>query len=102
MEQESGLESMKTTIFTSEYVFQLISSVTLKVWYNMCFKFSLLLLQGLHNISDYAVSFHYITPEMMMNLEYLVYRLKPYGILPGIPHINGPNKELYLNITSKH
>ncbi|XP_055958044.1 glycoprotein-N-acetylgalactosamine 3-beta-galactosyltransferase 1 [Patella vulgata] len=33
-----------------------------------------------NTMSDYPVSFHYMTPKAMFTMEYYVYHLKPYGI----------------------
>ncbi|XP_057658309.1 glycoprotein-N-acetylgalactosamine 3-beta-galactosyltransferase 1-like isoform X2 [Diorhabda carinulata] len=35
---------------------------------------------GLECCSDNAISFHYIRPNMMYAMEYLIYHLKPFGI----------------------
>ncbi|XP_071101942.1 glycoprotein-N-acetylgalactosamine 3-beta-galactosyltransferase 1-like [Haliotis cracherodii] len=37
--------------------------------------------QGIENISDYAISFHYVSPKKMASLEFFVYHLRPYGII---------------------
>ena len=41
-------------------------------------------MQGPDCCSDYAVSFHYVPPNMMYVFDYLVYQLKPYGIVPQL------------------
>ncbi|KAH9489580.1 Glycoprotein-N-acetylgalactosamine 3-beta-galactosyltransferase 1 [Bulinus truncatus] len=36
---------------------------------------------GIENMSNYAISFHYVSGNRMYDLEYYIYHLRPYGIL---------------------
>ncbi|XP_035824825.1 glycoprotein-N-acetylgalactosamine 3-beta-galactosyltransferase 1 [Aplysia californica] len=44
--------------------------------------------QGVENVSDYAISFHYVKPKQMYLLEFLVYHLHPYGVINNIQDLN--------------
>ncbi|XP_062142792.1 glycoprotein-N-acetylgalactosamine 3-beta-galactosyltransferase 1-like [Drosophila sulfurigaster albostrigata] len=37
--------------------------------------------EGLDCCSDNAIAFHYVSPKMMYVMDYLIYHLKPYGIV---------------------
>ncbi|KAK7500814.1 hypothetical protein BaRGS_00008058 [Batillaria attramentaria] len=44
--------------------------------------------KGMENISDYAVTFHYMGPSRIYALEYFVYHLRPYGIISKTQTLN--------------
>lgn len=44
--------------------------------------------QGIENVSDYAISFHYMGPAKMYTMEYFVYHLRPYGIISRTQTLN--------------
>jgi len=50
------------------------------------------LLQGVESISDYAISFHYVTVEQLYNLDFYVYHLRPYGVVSGLQELNQPRE----------
>lgn len=45
--------------------------------------------EGLDCCSDNAISFHYVSPNQMYVLDYLIYHLKPYGIVPYSQPLTG-------------
>ena len=49
-------------------------------------------LQGPDCCSDYAISFHYVPPNMMYVFEYMVYHLRPYGISSNLVQQMHPPK----------
>ncbi|XP_067671690.1 glycoprotein-N-acetylgalactosamine 3-beta-galactosyltransferase 1-B-like [Haliotis asinina] len=44
--------------------------------------------KGADSVSDYAISFHYVSPQKMYFLEFYVYHLRPYGNVSGTREIN--------------
>lgn len=44
--------------------------------------------QGTESVSDYAITFHYVTPQKMQALEFYIYHLSAYGIINGKQDLN--------------
>lgn len=44
--------------------------------------------KGIESISDYAITFHYVSVEQLYNLEFYIYHLRPYGIINGLQNLN--------------
>ena len=46
--------------------------------------------QGQESISDYPVTFHYVSTDQMYDLEFYTYHLRPYGIAMRDVDLNTP------------
>ncbi|KAK9501664.1 hypothetical protein O3M35_012348 [Rhynocoris fuscipes] len=70
----------------TELILSNVSDNKALLWYNNRSYYPPL--QGHNCCSDAAISFHYITPEMMYVIEKLVYQLKPHAIYRKMDNIN--------------
>ena len=48
--------------------------------------------QGANWMSDYPITFHYVSTQQMYHLEYYIYHLRPYGIESSSQDLNKPAK----------
>lgn len=49
--------------------------------------------QGIESISDYAITFHYVSVQLLYNLEFYLYHFRPYGIVSGLQDLNTDTKQ---------
>ncbi|CAG5130204.1 unnamed protein product [Candidula unifasciata] len=50
--------------------------------------------KGIESMSDYSISFHHITPKQMMEFEFFIYHVRPYGIYNGEQKLNIKNNKI--------
>ena len=48
------------------------------------------LFQGQDSMSDYPITFHYVSTDQMYDLEYYIYHLRAYGIVVRDVNLNAP------------
>ena len=57
-------------------------------WLEVYLKFFDKNFTGMESVSDYPISFHWVSKDTMYMLEYYIYHLRPYGILEGLQDLN--------------
>ena len=55
----------------------------------------------MESMSDLGISFHYMTPGQMYDMEYYVYHLRPYGITFNSGDLNAKQLDYLKNLIFK-